>query len=222
MEILQLALQRPEMAILDETDSGLDIDALRVVANGVNAVAGPGHGRADHHPLPADPPPRAAEPRARHVPGPDRQARAARSWSTSSRPRATAGSPRRSRGRGVMSIASTDLGAVAARVPGPAPRDRRPAARLSRLGRDLADAAAGDRRDDPLLHRVAGLDPPRRVSARGRGDRPVRGRAARGSPTWLGLDARGDDLHRQRDRGDQPGRLHLGRARTCSAATSWC
>jgi len=41
MEILQLALQRPEMAILDETDSGLDIDALRVVANGVNSVAGP-------------------------------------------------------------------------------------------------------------------------------------------------------------------------------------
>jgi Fe-S cluster assembly ATP-binding protein len=41
MEILQLALQRPRMAILDETDSGLDIDALRVVANGVNSVAGP-------------------------------------------------------------------------------------------------------------------------------------------------------------------------------------
>ena len=34
MEILQLALQKPEMAVLDETDSGLDIDALRVVANG--------------------------------------------------------------------------------------------------------------------------------------------------------------------------------------------
>ncbi len=41
MEILQLALLRPAMAILDETDSGLDIDALRIVANGVNAVAGP-------------------------------------------------------------------------------------------------------------------------------------------------------------------------------------
>ena len=41
MEILQLALQQPELAILDETDSGLDIDALRVVADGVNAVAGP-------------------------------------------------------------------------------------------------------------------------------------------------------------------------------------
>jgi Fe-S cluster assembly ATP-binding protein len=44
MEILQLALQRPSMAVLDETDSGLDIDALRVVANGVNAVAGPDMG----------------------------------------------------------------------------------------------------------------------------------------------------------------------------------
>ncbi len=44
MEILQLAIQRPELAILDETDSGLDIDALRVVANGVNAVAGPDMG----------------------------------------------------------------------------------------------------------------------------------------------------------------------------------
>jgi Fe-S cluster assembly ATP-binding protein len=41
MEILQLALQKPGLAILDETDSGLDIDALRVVARGVNSVAGP-------------------------------------------------------------------------------------------------------------------------------------------------------------------------------------
>ena len=41
MEILQLALQHPRLAVLDETDSGLDIDALRVVANGVNSVAGP-------------------------------------------------------------------------------------------------------------------------------------------------------------------------------------
>jgi len=40
MEILQLAMLRPEMAVLDETDSGLDIDALRVVADGVNKHAG--------------------------------------------------------------------------------------------------------------------------------------------------------------------------------------
>src|SRR3954451_22966662 len=39
LEILQLALQQPKIAVLDETDSGLDIDALNVVANGVNTVA---------------------------------------------------------------------------------------------------------------------------------------------------------------------------------------
>jgi Fe-S cluster assembly ATP-binding protein len=39
LETLQLALQRPRLAVLDETDSGLDIDALNVVAEGVNAVA---------------------------------------------------------------------------------------------------------------------------------------------------------------------------------------
>jgi Fe-S cluster assembly ATP-binding protein len=39
MEILQLALQQPGVAILDETDSGLDIDALNTVAHGVNTVA---------------------------------------------------------------------------------------------------------------------------------------------------------------------------------------
>jgi Fe-S cluster assembly ATP-binding protein len=44
MEILQMALQKPQLAILDETDSGLDIDALQVVANGVNSVAGPDMG----------------------------------------------------------------------------------------------------------------------------------------------------------------------------------
>ncbi|MGQ9571827.1 MAG: Fe-S cluster assembly ATPase SufC [Dehalococcoidia bacterium] len=40
-EILQLALLEPEMAVLDEADSGLDIDALRAVANGINKLAGP-------------------------------------------------------------------------------------------------------------------------------------------------------------------------------------
>ena len=40
-EILQMAVLEPELAILDETDSGLDIDALRIVANGINTLAGP-------------------------------------------------------------------------------------------------------------------------------------------------------------------------------------
>jgi Fe-S cluster assembly ATP-binding protein len=39
-EILQMAVLRPEIAVLDETDSGLDIDALRIVADGVNAQLG--------------------------------------------------------------------------------------------------------------------------------------------------------------------------------------
>jgi Fe-S cluster assembly ATP-binding protein len=44
MEILQLAMIQPELAVLDETDSGLDIDALRTVAEGVNKFAGPDMG----------------------------------------------------------------------------------------------------------------------------------------------------------------------------------
>lgn len=43
-EILQMAILKPEIAVLDETDSGLDIDALRIVAEGVNALAGPNLG----------------------------------------------------------------------------------------------------------------------------------------------------------------------------------
>jgi Fe-S cluster assembly ATP-binding protein len=44
MEILQLAMLEPKLAVLDETDSGLDIDALRTVADGVNKFAGPDMG----------------------------------------------------------------------------------------------------------------------------------------------------------------------------------
>ncbi len=44
LEMLQMAVLEPEMAILDETDSGLDIDALRVVAEGVNAMLNPALG----------------------------------------------------------------------------------------------------------------------------------------------------------------------------------
>jgi len=44
LEMLQMAVLEPEMAILDETDSGLDIDALRIVAEGVNAMLDPNMG----------------------------------------------------------------------------------------------------------------------------------------------------------------------------------
>ncbi|HEX4718712.1 MAG TPA: ABC transporter ATP-binding protein, partial [Thermoleophilaceae bacterium] len=43
-EILQMAMLEPAYAVLDETDSGLDIDALRIVADGVNALRGPSMG----------------------------------------------------------------------------------------------------------------------------------------------------------------------------------
>jgi len=43
-EILQMALMQPKFAVLDETDSGLDIDALRIVAEGINKVSGPNMG----------------------------------------------------------------------------------------------------------------------------------------------------------------------------------
>jgi Fe-S cluster assembly ATP-binding protein len=43
-EILQMAVLEPKLALLDETDSGLDIDALRVVANGVNSLRSPDRG----------------------------------------------------------------------------------------------------------------------------------------------------------------------------------
>jgi Fe-S cluster assembly ATP-binding protein len=43
-EILQMVTLKPEIAILDETDSGLDIDALRIVSEGVNALRGPDFG----------------------------------------------------------------------------------------------------------------------------------------------------------------------------------
>ena len=43
-EIMQMAVLEPELAILDETDSGLDIDALKIVSEGVNKLSGPGLG----------------------------------------------------------------------------------------------------------------------------------------------------------------------------------
>jgi Fe-S cluster assembly ATP-binding protein len=43
-EILQMAMLEPKFAVLDETDSGLDVDALKVVSNGVNSLRGPGLG----------------------------------------------------------------------------------------------------------------------------------------------------------------------------------
>jgi Fe-S cluster assembly ATP-binding protein len=94
-EILQMAVLRPEIAIMDETDSGLDIDALKIVSEGVNALTGPGPGRAGDHALQPHPQLHQAAPRPRH----DRRAHR-HEWrrdtrAASSRPRDTTGSARR-------------------------------------------------------------------------------------------------------------------------------
>ena len=78
-EIFQMAMLEPKLTILDETDSGLDVDALRVVAEGFNKLRRPGDERHRHHPLPT--PARLPEARRRARPHrrphrPDRRPRA--------------------------------------------------------------------------------------------------------------------------------------------------
>ena len=65
VEILQMAMLKPRIAILDETDSGLDIDALRIVAERRQHARRPGDGRARDHALSAHPQLRDAGLRAR-------------------------------------------------------------------------------------------------------------------------------------------------------------
>ena len=143
------------------------------------------HGRADHHPLPAHPAHGEAAVRAHHVRGPDRQGGRPGAASSSSRSAATAGSATRSPPPHEPRGPSRD-GVPRPRAGGPG---------LPRLGRDVADAAVGDRGDGPLLQRVPREHPPRRLPARRRGDRGLRGRAREGRRVHR-LDRRRDGLHR--------------------------
>ena len=90
-EIFQMAMLEPTLAILDETDSGLDIDALKVVADGVNSLRSADRAMLRGHPLPAPARLHRAGPRARAVRRPDRASPAATSWPWSWKSRATAG-----------------------------------------------------------------------------------------------------------------------------------
>ena len=71
-EIFHMAVLEPTLAMLDETDSGLDIDALRVVSNGVNAMRSPERVVHRRHPLPAAAQLHRARLRARAERRPDR------------------------------------------------------------------------------------------------------------------------------------------------------
>ena len=172
LEILQLALQRPEIAVLDETDSGLDIDALNVVAHGVNTVAAEQrHGRPDHHPLPADPAPGRARPRLDHVRRADRQGgrpgarRAARA-------RGLRLDPRRGGGARPDAGALADT-ALAHEFPS---LDREGLVYLDTGATSQTPRAVLDAMDDYYAHHRA-QRAPRRLPAGRRGDRAVRGRA---------------------------------------------
>ena len=74
-EVLQMALLEPRLCVLDETDSGLDIDALKIVAEGVNHLRSPERVFRRHHALPAAARPHRAGCRARSFEGPHRQDR---------------------------------------------------------------------------------------------------------------------------------------------------
>ncbi len=88
LEILQMSLFEPRLAILDETDSGLDIDALRLVAEGVNALRSPERAMLviTHYQRLLD---YIVPTRSTSSPPAASSRKAARSWRWSSRPRAT-------------------------------------------------------------------------------------------------------------------------------------
>ena len=90
-EVLQLAVLQPELAVMDETDSGLDIDALRTVAEGVKGLTGPERGFLIITALPAAPRAHHARPRP-HL----------RRWEGGGERRTRAGEA--SRGRGLRGI----------------------------------------------------------------------------------------------------------------------
>ena len=163
-EIFQMAVLEPKLAILDETDSGLDIDALKIVANGVNALR---VARArDHrrHALPAAARLHRPRLRARAERRPDRQVRRQGAGARARSTRATAGSrPARSRSARRQDghdagdrQASTVAGALWSERPqgGPAlaagpPRARRGALRRARLpDRSRRGVAVHQRRAD--------------------------------------------------------------------------
>ena len=200
MEILQMALQKPKLAVLDETDSGLDIDALNTVANGVNTISqGSDMGvliithyqRILHMVIP----------QFVHIMfdgrivkegGPELVDRA--------REARLRLDPRRGRRRGMSLVAP--------------PRGEFPV--LEREGLAYLDSAATSQTPRGVIEAMdryyleaRGDGAPLDLRARRRGDGDVRGRA-HAHRRLHRLDRRRDRLHPQRDRGDQPRRVVVG------------
>ena len=208
-EIMQMAILEPALAILDETDSGLDIDALRVVAKGIHEVrARPTrHGRRADHPLPA--PARRAGTRPRPRPdgrphrgdGRDGDRRSARA-------RRLRGVPGRQHERRRRALPRHRHGQGA--VPAAAAPARRPADPLPRLGELVAEAAVRDRCDEPLHRDRLRPDQPQRLPPRRRGHRRLRGGTGEGRRLRQRRPRRRDRVHQERHRGAQRRRPGVG------------
>ena len=97
MEILQMSLLEPTLCVLDETDSGLDIDAIRIVSEGATRMRSPGPRHAGHHALSAAAQLHRARQGARACPRAHPENAAARSWRWSWRDRVTPNSKGRPR-----------------------------------------------------------------------------------------------------------------------------
>ena len=213
-EILQLELLKPKIAILDETDSGLDVDALRVVSEGVNRVRETGevgtllithytrilrYIKPDFvHVFAERPHRRVRRRRARRQAG-GRGLRGIREgWRY---PRDTAAGPPRHRG--------DPQG-----LPDPGPHGpRRQEARVPGQRGDLAEAAPGARRAERVLRAAQRQRPPRCARARRGGHGAVRGRPRQGRRLHQRAQPRRGDLHQERLRVAQPRGQHarLGR-----------
>ena len=176
-EIMQMAILEPELAILDETDSGLDIDALRIVAKGIREIRSrpPEMGVVliTHYQRLLD----EVQPDHVHIlvdgrivasGGMELAAQLERDGYEAFRG-SSASSARHRRDH-------------AQQFPLLQRADRRRADRLPRLGQHVAEAAVGHRRDDTLHGDVVRTDQPQRLPPRRRGHRRLRGRPQPRSP----------------------------------------
>ena len=228
-EILQMALLKPKIAMLDETDSGLDVDALRIVSEGVNRYKAAGERRhpADHplHPHPAVHPAgvRARLRRRAHR----RVGRArARRRTGSQRIRAIHLQPAveeldHDRCLRTWRLRPLDVARDPGGLPDPGPHGpRRKAVGVPGFRRDLAAPDAGDRRragvhhhHNAAVHRGAHQLAEEATDA-------YEGARAR-IAAFIGVGAGRARVHQERHRGAQPGRVLVGNATTGSARFGW-
>ena len=216
-EVLQLAVLEPQIALLDETDSGLDIDSLKLVAESVNELVGPELGvliithyqRMLNYITPAA--------RPRDDAGPDRAVRRSRARARArgqglrGHPRASSASRRaRSRRRRRSDDDASTSSAIRADFPILERTFEGKPLRLPGLGGHVAEAAAVIEAEARLLPAAQRERPPRDLHARRGGDRAVRGGALDDRRVPRRADPGDDRLHPRHDRVDQPRRARVG------------